>query len=98
MASLVLASLRPVVKVRTNQSLPTYDVHAGEWHTTVAASNHGRAAATVKAWTLKFPDGRSLLIRSTSWSDDLPLRLDAQASGSWHVPTSQIEQACKEHR
>lgn len=88
----------PVVSVAVAQSLPVYRNSAGEWHTTVTATNKGRSAVTVSSWGFALPNGRTLYTANPApWSEKLPHRLEPQSSANWHVDTDEIKQACSEH-
>lgn len=88
----------PVIKVTVSQTLPLYPNHAGDWHTSVAAVNSGRAATTITSFGFETADGRTLYTSSpAAWSDRLPHRLEPHSSASRHAPTDELTQTCADN-
>ncbi|MGW1363500.1 hypothetical protein ACWCQP_39550 [Streptomyces chartreusis] len=87
----------PVIKVTTHNAIPVIggSVVQGQY-LAVAATNRGRASATVTSWGLLLPGDVSTASDSAPLPgvEPLPHRLDPYAEASWYIDQDEVDRIC----
>ncbi|MBT2504786.1 hypothetical protein J7I98_02520 [Streptomyces sp. ISL-98] len=89
----------PVIKVRTHYAIPVIAGEIGsQQYLAVAATNRGRAPATITNWGLLLPDDVTTASQSAALPgvEELPHRLDPYAETSWYLGLGELDRICQE--
>lgn len=81
----------PVIKLSTENHLPTYGDVVGDHLVALHVVNSGRSATTIESWGIRLPEGSSVFqTNQPEWFTRLPYRLEPHSSTDLRIAADDL--------